>query len=180
MEPSATVRRKRAKGRRFVAIDFETANQSRDSACSIGIAIAEGGRIVALEQRLIRPPTSEFFFTDIHGLTWNEVRNEPSFAEVWKDLHHVVSDADFIAAHNASFDRSVLRACCETHRLQWPKQPFVCTVQVARSVFGIYPTKLPDVCRHLEIPLSHHEAGSDAEACARIVLAAMNRGWEPA
>ena len=82
MKPSAMARRKKTKGRRFVAIDFETANHSRDSACSVGIAIAEGGRIVALERRLIRPPTREFFFTDIHGLTWNEVRNEPSFADL--------------------------------------------------------------------------------------------------
>ena len=179
MKPSSVARRKRTTDRSFVAIDFETANQSRDSACSIGIAIAEGGRIVALEQRLIRPPTSEFFFTYIHGLTWNEVRNEPSFADVWRDLYPVVADADFIAAHNASFDRSVLRACCGAHRLRLPNQPFVCTVQVARSVFGIYPTKFPDVCQHLRIPLSHHEAGSDAEACARIVLAAMDCGWRP-
>ena len=179
MRPSAVARRRSAKSPSFVAIDFETANHSRDSACSVGIAIAEGGRIVALERRLIRPPTSEFLFTHIHGLTWNEVRNEPSFAEVWTDLYPVVAGADFLAAHNASFDRSVLRACCETHRLRLPKQSFVCTVQVARSVFDIYPTKLPDVCRHLQIPLSHHEADSDAEACARIVLAAMDRGWKP-
>ena len=179
MKSPAMARKRKAKGGRFVAIDFETANHSRDSACSIGIAIAEGGRIVALEQRLIRPPTDDFRFTHIHGLTWSEVRNEPSFGAVWKDLHPVVADADFIAAHNASFDESVLRACCATHRVRLPKQLFVCTVKVARSVFGIYPTKLPDVCQHLRIPLSHHEAGSDAEACARIVLAAMDRGWTP-
>ena len=120
MKPSAVARRKRPKGRRFVAIDFETANHSRDSACSVGIAIAEGGRLVALERRLIRPPTSEFFFTYIHGLTWNEVRDEPSFAEVWRDLDPVIAGADFLAAHNASFDRSVLHACCATHRLRLP------------------------------------------------------------
>ena len=57
MKPSAMARKRKAKSGRFVAIDFETANHSRDSACSIGIAVAEGGRIVALEQRLIRPPT---------------------------------------------------------------------------------------------------------------------------
>ena len=179
MKPSAVARRKRVKSPSFVAIDFETANHSRNSACAVGIAIAQGRRIVALERRLIRPPTNEFFFSYIHGLTWNEVRNEPSFAEVWRDLYPVVADADFIAAHNASFDRSVLHACCETNRLGLPNQSFVCTVQVARSVFGIYPTKLPDVCRFLKIRLSHHEAGSDAEACARIVLAAMDRGWKP-
>ena len=179
MKTPALARKRKAKGGKFVAMDFETANHSRDSACSIGIAVAEGGCIVALEQRLIQPPTDEFRFTHIHGLTWSDVRNEPSFAAVWKDLHPVVSGADFIAAHNASFDESVLRACCTTHRIRLPKQTFVCTVKVARSVFGIYPTKLPDVCRHLGIPLSHHEADSDAEACARIVLAAMDRGWTP-
>jgi DNA polymerase-3 subunit epsilon len=32
--------------------------------------------------------------------------------------------------------------------------------------------KLSSVCEHLDIPLNHHEAGSDAEACARIILQA--------
>ena len=163
----------------FAAIDFETANHSRDSACAIGVALVRQGRLVALERRLIRPPTPDFFFTHVHGIEWEDVRNEPSFAEVWADLHPVFADVDFLAAHNAPFDRSVLHACCETHRLRVPAQPFICTVQMARSVFDIYPTNLPAVCRRLRIPLSHHEAGSDAEACARIVLAAMKHGWRP-
>ena len=156
-----------------------TANHSRDSACAIGVALVRQGRLVALERRLIRPPTPDFFFTHVHGIEWEDVRNEPSFAEVWADLHPVFADVDFLAAHNAPFDRSVLHACCETHRLRVPAQPFICTVQMARSVFDIYPTNLPAVCRRLRIPLSHHEAGSDAEACARIVLAAMKHGWRP-
>jgi hypothetical protein len=35
------------------------------------------------------------------------------------------------------------------------------------------PDNPADVCRHLRIPLRHHDAGSDAEACARIVIAAL-------
>jgi DNA polymerase-3 subunit epsilon len=31
---------------------------------------------------------------------------------------------------------------------------------------------LKSVCRRLGIALNHHDAGSDAEACARIVIAA--------
>lgn len=80
--------------------------------------------------------------------------------------------AHFIAAHNASFDAGVLRACCEQAGLRPPSQPFVCTVQVARRAWNLRPTKLPDVCRHLGLPLRHHDALSDAEACANIVLAA--------
>ena len=173
------VRRKRRDSYSFAAIDFETANHGRDSACAVGIAIVRVGRIVTLESHLIRPPSREFRFTHIHGLTWEDVRNAPTFAEVWRDVYPVLGDVDFLAAHNAPFDRSVLGACCQSHGLSRPSQPFVCTVNVARSVWGIYPTTLPDVCRHLRIPLNHHEAESDAEACARILLAAAEHGWQP-
>ena len=163
----------------FAAIDFETANYSADSACAVGVTIVRQGRIAAQRTRLIRPPTREFEFTYIHGLKWNDVRNEPTFAEVWADLYPELSDVNFLAAHNAPFDRKVLNACCTRYGLAQPRQNFVCTVQVARSVFGIRPTKLPNVCRHLNISLNHHEAGSDADACARILLAAAGSGWHP-
>jgi DNA polymerase-3 subunit epsilon len=99
------------------------------------------------------------------------VRNAPAFADVWADAVRMTEGAEFLAAHNASFDRSVLRACCERYGLAAPATPFECTVAMARRTLGIFPTKLPDVCRHLRIPLKHHDAMSDAEACARIVLA---------
>ena len=50
--------------------------------------------------------------------------------------------------------------------------PFLCTVKLARATWNLYPTKLPDVCRHLGLDLDHHDAASDANACARIVVAA--------
>ena len=39
----------------FVAIDFETANYSRGSACSVGLTRVEGGNIVEKIHRLINP-----------------------------------------------------------------------------------------------------------------------------
>jgi DNA polymerase-3 subunit epsilon len=45
-------------------------------------------------------------------------------------------------------------------------------VQISRRTWNIRPTKLSDVCRKLKIALNHHEALSDAMACAQIVLAA--------
>jgi DNA polymerase-3 subunit epsilon len=114
-----------------------------------------------------------------HGLTWADVRSAPTFAELWPELHARLAEVDFLAAHSASFDRSVLTGCCASYGLPAPPNRFVCTVQVAREVWGIYPTRLPEVCRHLRIPLQHHRAGSDAEACARIVMAASAAGWNP-
>ncbi len=164
----------------FVAIDFETANHEPDSACAVGVAVARAGGIEHVESFLIRPPSERFVFTDVHGLRWEDVSGAPTFGEVWPTLRNRIDGAEFIATHNAPFDRRVLQACCDRYGFQVPDTPFTCTVQLARSHWGIYPTRLPDVCRRLGIPLLHHAAASDAEACARIVLAARRDGWPQA
>ena len=160
----------------FVAIDFETANHQKDSACAVGLATGRNRSIEAVRSFLIRPPEPLFVFTGVHGLRWEDVRNAPTFGELWPTLLACIGDAEFMAAHNASFDRSVLQACCAMYGIRVPPLPFTCTVELARSQWGIYPTRLPDVCRRLGIPLCHHDPGSDAEACARIVLAAEAEG----
>ena len=156
----------------FVAIDFETADYGRDSACAVGLVRVEGSSIVAREARLIRPPRRDFMFTYIHGIEWHHVANEPTFGRVWRDLQPLLAGVEFFAAHNASFDRSVLNACCANARIAVPEVEFVCSMKLARSKWDLYPTKLPDVCRHLGLELKHHDALSDAKACAEIVLAA--------
>jgi DNA polymerase-3 subunit epsilon len=162
----------------FAAIDFETANYSPDSACAVGLVVVKGRRIVQREHYLIQPPDRQFVFTYLHGIAWEDVRDAPTFAELWPRLREIIADADFLAAHNASFDKRVLESCCRMHRLSQPIYPFVCTVRLARVVWSLYPTKLPDVCKQLKIPLDHHQADSDAEACARIVMAARKAGWQ--
>lgn len=157
---------------RFVAIDFETANTSPDSACAVGLVRVERGRIVRRLTTLLRPPTREFTFTYVHGLTWSDCAGAPTFAAIWPELTAMCAGVDFLAAHNASFDESVLRACATRARLSMPTARFECTVRLARATWGIYPTKLPNVAARLGIPLRHHDAASDAEACARIVMAA--------
>ena len=122
--------------------------------------------------RLIRPPRSAFVFTDIHGITWEDVAHRPDFGGVWRDVAPVLEGAEFLAAHNAPFDRGVLSACCTAADLAPPALDWRYTVQVARKVLGIRPANLRHVCDRLGIPLRHHEALSDAEACARIVLEA--------
>ena len=169
------VARLRGGAANFVAIDFETANYQADSACSIGVVKVMAGEIVATAVHLIRPPTREFVFTHIHGLTWRDVAKSDDFGALWPEIAPLLDGADFLAAHNASFDKGVLHACCARYGLAAPTLAFQCTVQMARRAWNIYPTKLSDVCRSLGIALNHHEALSDATACARIVLAANEK-----
>ncbi len=159
----------------FVAIDFETADHGRDSACSVGLVRVVGAEIVERTHFLIRPPRRTFAFTFIHGITWERVCREPTFAVLWPRIEAQLRGADFVAAHNASFDRSVLQACCEQARLPVPEVRFECSMRLARTAWNLRPTRLPDVCRHLGISLLHHDALSDAEACALIVLAAQRQ-----
>ena len=161
----------------FAAIDFETADYGHDSACSVAIVWVRGNKIVDKTHFLIRPPRSSFIFTYLHGITWRHVKNQPTFGELWPQIADRLSGVKFIAAHNAGFDRSVLMKCCLSARMMMPEPGFECTVNLARQVWNIHPTKLPDVCAYLKIPLKHHDAASDAEACARIVIAArQDRG----
>jgi DNA polymerase-3 subunit epsilon len=154
----------------FVAIDFETANHRADSACAIGLVKVVEGVIAEKIVHLIRPPTQEFRFTYIHGLSWRDVAQKKDFGQLWPEIEPLFAGADFLVAHNASFDKRVLAACCATYGLSMPRQSFQCTVQVARRTWGIYPTKLSNVCEVLKIELNHHEALSDALACAQIML----------
>lgn len=160
----------------FAAIDFETADYGRDSACAVAVVRVEGNAIIDRAYYYIRPPRRHFVFSYLHGISWSDVVDAPTFRQLWPALRRRLAGVEFVAAHNASFDRSVLNTCCERARLSAPSLSFQCTVQLARTVWNIYPTTLPDVCRYLRIPLRHHDARSDAEACARIVIAAVEAG----
>jgi DNA polymerase-3 subunit epsilon len=160
----------------FVAIDFETADYDPDSACAVGLVRVEGLRVIYKQSLRIRPPRPRMLFTHIHGITWDMVKGAPKFADAWPSLTPLLEGASFMVAHNASFDRRVLSACCTAAGLLVPPLPFLCTVQLARRRWGLKPNDLPSVCRRLGIGLIHHDPGSDAEACARIVIAAASGG----
>lgn len=166
----------------FAAIDFETADYQRDSACSVGLVVVRSGRISKRFHSLIRPPRKRFVpeFIDLHGISWDMVREAKTFAELWPEFSPIMLGVDFVAAHNASFDISVLKACCEAADITPPSLKVCCTVQVGRKLWKQPKNRLPDLCQHLGIPFTnHHDALADAEACARIVQHVLKAGWAP-
>lgn len=162
---------------KIVAIDFETADFGADSACALGIVAIEDGVIARSEARLIRPPRDKFVFTYIHGITWGDVKDEAEFADVWDGFHDYWRDADYLVAHNAPFDRKVLYTCCAKAGRPKPDAPFACTVRIARTHFKFKPANLAYVSGQLGIGLKHHDAGSDALACASIAAKALAEGY---
>lgn len=157
----------------FTAIDFETANYKRTSACAIGLVKVENGKIVAEKSSLIKPQPNYFIpsFIDIHHITPDMVADAPLFGELWPDIREFIEDSEALIAHNASFDMSVLRACLEMEMIRSYLPPHFCTVKLSRQHLDfLLNHKLNTVCNFFGIELDHHEALSDARGCARIML----------
>jgi DNA polymerase-3 subunit epsilon len=76
-------------------------------------------------------------------------------------------------AHNESFDRNVLAKSMVLYGLNYDDlnlpPRWECTVKIYKAR-GLKLTKLSDCCRTMKIQLNHHEALSDARACAKLYL----------
>lgn len=158
----------------FTAIDFETANAKRNSACSLGLVRVKNGIIIESKDWLISPP--ELYFhpmnVNIHGIREKDVENKPSFNYIWEEVEKYI-DGNMVIAHNASFDISVLRACMETYGIPLPEFDYLCTVQISKNIWPGMPNHKLNTLAHLfDISLKHHDALEDTLACAKIAIKA--------
>jgi DNA polymerase-3 subunit epsilon len=159
----------------WVAIDFETANGSRASACSVAVARVKGGEVVDRFASLIRPPRGhdrfEYRNTQIHGIQASDVVGAPGWRQVWGRLSEFAG-GDPLVAHNASFDTSVIRAANTAAGLPWPAMRYACTMVIAKQTWPMRSYRLPDVAAAAGVNLArHHEAASDTLAAAGILVA---------
>jgi DNA polymerase-3 subunit epsilon len=157
----------------FVAIDFETANRDFGSACAVAAVQVLSWRIIRAVQFVLNPGPTHFEFTHVHGITPEMASRGVRFDQAWPEIQPLIDECGFIiVAHNAKFDRRVLQATARRHGVLLPKLRFICSRNLAEAVWGLRPNDLATVAAHLGIPLVHHDPLSDAEASARIVLAA--------
>lgn len=162
---------------RVVALDFETANNSCASACSLGVAIYDEGELVDNFEWYFKPHQRYNYFTNthIHGISKEDVENEQEFVFFYDELAAIIKDS-MIVAHNAMFDIGVLNAVCDVYGLDHFKNQFIDTVAISRRVYPeLYNHKLNTVCEYLNIDLSHHNGKSDANGCLMILLRAMEQ-----
>ena len=85
----------------FAAIDFETANYSRSSVCSVGVVIVRGGEVVDRYYSLIKPVPEYYNYrcTQVHGLTAADTDDAPEFPEVWAQIEPLIEGLPLVA-HN--------------------------------------------------------------------------------
>ena len=156
----------------FTAIDFETATAYHP--CSVGIVTVEEGIIVDEFVTLIQPPNNFYnpFNIQVHGIYPRDTANANTFVEVFPEIEKRLKNR-VVVAHNESFDRNVLSKTMALHGLNYEDlnigSRWECTVKIYKAK-GFKPAKLSDCCRIMNIALEHHEALSDARACAKLYL----------
>ena len=120
----------------FVAFDVETANEQPYSICSISAVKVQGSSIVDVITSLIKPPETRFTNTSIHGITWEKVRNAPTFKEYYESTLHDFIKGYVLVAHNAQFDMGCLLHVAEAEGISLDKPLlFADSLQSARYVY---------------------------------------------
>jgi len=101
----------------------------------------------------------------IHGIDDDMLVGAPLFAHLEDRIHHMVSDAVFVA-HNAGFDLGFLKRECHRLGLEPPDiEQVVDTLPMARQRFGFPQCGLGALASRMQVPLAnHHRAMADVEA----------------
>ena len=158
----------------FTAIDFETATGYPESACAVGIVTVNDGIIVEEYYTLIQPPNNEYWYRNImvHGIKPIETINEKTFDQLFPEIQKRLFGRK-IVAHNEAFDRKVLTKTMRAYGLYYDELELAdmweCTCKIYRKK-GYKPANLKHCSDLNNIELVHHEALSDARACAKLYL----------
>ena len=97
---------------RFVAIDFETMDNWRATICSVGLAVFENGVMTDTYYSLVCPPSKSenYFCCKVHGLRYKDVKDSPSFSEIWPMINEKYIKGSPLVAHNTSFEKGCIEA----------------------------------------------------------------------
>jgi DNA polymerase-3 subunit epsilon len=159
----------------FTAIDFETA--VGHNVCSVGIVSVEKGIIAEEYHALIQPPYNKYNYYNIrvHGITPDDTWDAPLFSEIFPEIKKRL-DGRVTVAHNEAFDRGVLLRSMRDYNIHHSDLDttliWECTVKIYRAL-GYKPANLAACCQRHNIELQHHDALSDARACAKLYLIAQ-------
>lgn len=149
----------------FTAIDFETAQGYRHTICQVGLVRVEKGIIVNEVDLLVQPPDNYFWrnLIEVHGITPQKTLHSLTFDKIWSRIEPLIKGQTVVAHNGFGFDFSVLQKTLEFYGMNAPEYEKHCT-------YRIYKQNLASLCDEYKIPLNHHDALSDARACAELFL----------
>jgi len=163
----------------FVVVDTETNGLGGD-ACEIvevGAVLVGGGELHDRWSSLVRTGVPlRRSIKRLTGISQDMIDGAPPLEDVLRVFARTLRGR-LLVAHNAPFDRRVLRQGFARIGLDWPEQPVLCTAALARAVLPLQrERKLGALAEALGIEVeAAHRALPDAETCARVLCALFPR-----
>lgn len=157
---------------RYVAIDFEKLDTMPFTVCSVGVAVIENDKITDTFYSLVCPPTKSenYYCVKTHGITYDMVKNSPSFEEVWKKIDKMIGGSPLVA-HHYGVERGIINACNEEFGTN-NNYKYICTLSLTKKYLPHLKSKSLDmVCEALNYNMgTHHNALDDAIAAAEAFI----------
>ncbi len=166
-------------GVEFLAVDTETNGLGGD-ACELtelGAVLVGGGELHDRWESLVRTHAPlRRGIQRFTGITQAMVDSAPGAEEVLPALAEQLRGRVMVA-HNAPFDRRVLRQAFARAGLDWPDPPVICTAVLARKLLPLQrERRLAALADALGIEVTvTHRALADAETCGRVLCALYPR-----
>ncbi|MFH1954890.1 MAG: exonuclease domain-containing protein [Pseudomonadota bacterium] len=161
----------------FIAIDFETANPQRVSACALGYAKVSNCEIVGTKGYLIKPVGGHApFQSKIHGIKDEHTFDKPEFGELFPEIKNIF---DYPLVAHSLFDKQVLDALSDHFNLGLCFE-YIDSSSIAKDQLpNLKNCKLKTLVKHFGLPVfKHHDATEDAIACANVFLKLHEHGKE--
>jgi DNA polymerase-3 subunit epsilon len=159
----------------YVVVDTETTGGcawSGDRITEIAAVVVRNGEIVELYETLVNPQRSiPYFVTQLTNITWDMVKDAPTFDRVAPDVMRVLEGNVFVA-HNAMFDWRFVTSEVSRSTGRQLRGRRLCTVKIARKVLPQLSRRSLDyVARYYGVEIhGRHRAGGDALATAKCLL----------
>ena len=166
-------------GLSYVVVDTETTGGRSllgDRITEFAAVVVKGGEIVELYETLVNPQRSiPPFVTQLTNITWDMVKNAPTFDRIVPDVLRVLEGNVFVA-HNATFDWRFVTTEVSRSTGRQLRGRRLCTVKIARKVLPQLSRRSLDyVARYYGVEIrNRHRAAGDALATAKCLLRMMS------
>lgn len=157
----------------YVAIDVETTGLEPGDGhrvCEIALLRFLRGTVVDSMVSLVNPlrPISPGA-SAVNGITDSMVAPAPCFPDLFPGILAFLGD-DAMVFHNAPFDLSFLRHEARLAGGDWPRNPVIDTLVLARRSRRFRHHSLSALCGTLGIGSTFHRAAADAYAAGKLLL----------
>ena len=159
----------------YVVVDTETTGGSHwlhDKITEIAAVVVRDGEIVEVFETLVNPQRPiPPFVSRLTNITWDMVKDAPTFARVAPEVMRVLEGNVFVA-HNVNFDWRFITSEISRSTGRQLGGRRLCTVKIARKVLPqLSRRSLDHVARYYGIEIrNRHRAGGDALATAKCLV----------